>query len=86
MYLCVFLLVFFFVQLLPSHTKIYPSNTFTTHTHTHTLVASALCCGEVGALCKKIISAPTAGSESHETAGLGSALLFICCLWASVQL
>lgn len=45
--LCVFLDRF--VQLLPSPTKTH----LCTHVqHIHTLVASVLCCGEVGAQCK----------------------------------
>lgn len=46
-------------------------------------IASEAVCKEGG---EKKISAATAGSESHETAGPGSPLLFICCLWASVRL
>lgn len=72
----------FFVQPLPSHTEIYPCP-FTTH---NTPLLLQHCVVVRWGHCVKIISAPTAGSESHETAGLGSALLFICCLWASVQL
>lgn len=68
-----------------------PAYSFTTLTHVqyryikmHALVSYVCVPSSEVARGVKIISAQAAGSEGHETAGLGSALLFICCLWASV--
>lgn len=81
---CVFVFLWpFFVQPLPSRTKIYQG----THLqHIHTLVASALCCGEVGALCKKLSVLQQLGVRAMKQQGLGLLYCLSVVLWASVQL